>query len=215
MRPSTRRRGRFFAALTSLAVAAALILASPGSASAQEELILVDYDVEGSTYTAGTGSTIDLGPAVMHSSVASDGTFTGDMALPGTRTEFKLLGFIPVTADVAFEPVEPTTGTIHVADVRYRALTTTSTYYVRLTNLKAVGFPLFAGEHCRTIEPVTIQADTPEGEYFDLGAGGTVKGTYTIGDFQNCGLNTWLINQLVPGSGNTIELQLSNGRIVN
>lgn len=200
---------RWGTALLSSAAALTLALsASPASA----DTIDVQYDVNGTTVIESTGSTITLGPTVIDTSVEEDGSFTGNMVLPGTRTEFKVFGFIPVTADVNFEPVGPTTGQLTRVG-RQRTLASTSTYYVRLSNIKASGFPLFAGPYCRTSNPVTINADTPAGEFFDIGAGGRLVGEYSIGDFENCGLNTWLINVLVPGDGNSIELNLTDGRL--
>ncbi|RLV54524.1 hypothetical protein D9V41_15890 [Aeromicrobium phragmitis] len=195
------------------AAALALGLGLTGS-PAQAATINVDYDVNGSTITAGTGSSITLGPAIMHSFVEADGSFTGDMVLPGTRTSFNLAGFIPITADVNFEPTGPTTGQLTRVD-RQRILASTSTYYVRLSNLRVGFFPLFAGADCRTSDPVTVPANTPVGEFFDIAAGGRLVGEYTIGEFENCGFNTGVINSVIPGDGNTIELHLTNGRIAN
>lgn len=207
--PSSRR-GRRRVSLAALGASVALVLAS---GPAQAATIDVDYTVNGSTRIASTGSSIAIGPATMYSKVDVDGSFTGDMALPGTRTKFELLGFIPVTADVNFEPTGPTTGNVVRTPDRLRVLQSTSSYYVRLSNVAVVGFPLFAGSQCRTKDPVVIQADTPAGEYFDIAVGGRLTGTYSIGEFENCGLNTWLINQIIPGGGNTIELNLTDGRL--
>lgn len=195
--------------LAAFGAAAALVLSG---APAQAVTLDVDYDVNGSTQIASTGSSIALGPAVMYSAAESDGAFTGDMQLPGTRTEFKLLGFIPVTANVAFEPTAPTTGTIARVG-RVSKLNSSSSYYVRLTNIKASIFPLFAGPFCRTKDPVVINASTPADEAFNVATGGRLVGEYSIGDFQHCGLNTLLINSIIPGAGNTVELNLSNGRL--
>src|SRR3954449_5153896 len=117
----------------SIAAFGAAIAMTLAGAPAHAATIDVDYDANGVTHIASTNSDIALGPAVMHSSVEPDGSFTGDMALPGTRTEFKLLGFVPVTANVAFEPVGPTTGTLTRVG-RTQVLASTSKYYVRLTN---------------------------------------------------------------------------------
>ena len=149
----------------------------------------------------------------MFTAVEPDGAFTGEMALPGTRTRFEVLGFLLVTADVDFEPTGPTTGTLQRTPDRRQELKSTSQYYVRLSNIKVGGiFPLFAGPRCRTKDPVVIQANTPAGETFHYVNGGRLTGEYSIGDFAHCGLNTPLINALVPGDGNTIELTLANGR---
>jgi hypothetical protein len=206
---TTRTSRRWGTTLLSLAAALGLALtASPASA----DTIDVQYDVNGTTMIESTGSDITLGPTVIDTSVEEDGSFTGNMVLPGTRTEFKVLGFIPVTADVNFEPVGPTTGQLTRVG-RQRTLASTSTYYVRLSNIKAAGIPLFAGSHCRTSDPVVIDADTPDGEFFNIASGGRLTGEYSIGNFQHCGFNTWLINVLVPGSGNSIELNLTDGRL--
>lgn len=206
----TRRRiGR--RAATVVLAAAGTVAATAGSAVAVDTNVYVDYDFNGTTHIASTDSNVTLGPAVMDTTVAEDGTFVGDMTLPGTRTEFKVAGFIPVTANVDFIPTKPTTGQM-IRVGRYRTLTSSSSYYVRLSNIKAVGFPLFAGSQCRTKNPVLMDASTPEGEYFTIADGGRLTGTYSIGDFQNCGLNTWLINILVPGGGNTVDLHLTGGR---
>jgi hypothetical protein len=212
MKIRTFRRVRGRASIAALGAVAGIVLAG-GPAQAVEPSINVDYDVNGTTHVASTDSDITLGPAVLHSNADSVGNFTGNMVLPGTRTEFELLGFIPVTANVNFEPVGPTTGALARVG-RIQVLNSTSTYYVRLTNIKASIFPLFAGPFCRTVDPVVIPANTPTGEVFDIGLGGRLTGTYSIGNFQNCGLNTSLINSIIPGGGNTIELNLTNGRIV-
>lgn len=204
------RRTTLRTSIATLGATAAMVLGA--TAAHADETINIDYDVNGVTTTAGTNSSIVLGPAVMNSFVDADGAFTGNMSLPGTRTEFKLLGFIPVTANVAFEPTKPTTGQITRVG-RNRTLASSSSYYVRLTNIKASIFPLFGGPFCRTTNPVVIDANTPTGEFFNIATGGRLTGTYSIGNFQNCGLNTGLINSLIPGGGNTVELNLTNGRI--
>ncbi|WP_122818724.1 hypothetical protein [Nocardioides pantholopis] len=206
----TRRRTAFRGSLAATTAALALVFA--GSPAAHAATIDVDYDVTGSTTIASTGSTIALGPAVLATRVEADGAFAADLDLPGTRTQFKLAGFIPVTANVAFEAVGETAGQLSRVG-RTQVATSTSSYYVRLSNIKAAGLPLFAGPFCRTREPVVIQADTPAGEAFDIVKGGRLVGEYSIGKFQHCGLNTLLINSIIPGDGNTIELNVSNGRL--
>lgn len=209
MKKSTHRAGL----RTGFAALGAGIALVAGTVPANAATIGVEYDVTGTTHIASTNSNIAIGPAVMTSAVEDDGTFTGNMVLPGTRTEFKLLGFVPVTANVAFEPTKPTTGTV-IRVGRNRVIETSSSYYVRLSNIKASIFPLFAGSKCRTKQPVVINANTPDGEFFNIATGGRVVGTYSIGDFQDCGLNTLLINSIIPGSGNSITLDLANGRLI-
>lgn len=200
--------------LVALIAGMALALAPAAAANAADG-VDIDYDVSGTTHIASTGSTIDLGPSTLHTTIdTANGDLTGTLDLPGTTTKFKLIGFLPVTADVHFEPAAPLEG--HITLTGYDAvITSEAKYYVRLSNIKVAGLPTFAGPHCRTIDPVTIPANTPEGEGFEILGGGTLQGTYTIGKFHHCGLNTLLINAVVPGSGNTVELHATNGRTPN
>lgn len=209
---SRRRRGIRGTAAAFGSAALLMMTALPASANT----IDVEFDANGSTYVASTGSTIALGPTVMSSHVAGDGTFTGHMELPGTRTHFQAAGFIPVTADVNFEPVGPTTGALVRTPDRRQELHSTTQFYLRLSNINVGGFPAFTGSNCRTIEPVTINANTPAGQTFDVANGGIIAGEFSIGNFQNCGLfnvQTHLINALIPGGGNTVELNLTDGRL--
>lgn len=193
--------------LTVTAVPAAASDAPPGSFE-------IDYDVAGSTTIVKPDSTVVLGPAVSKTYISDsgDGTFTADVALPQTSSTFAILGLVPVSAQVDFIPAGPLTGAIgEEPPVR---LTATARYYVKLSNVTAAGLPTFVGDTCVTKDPVTIPLATPPGEAFDLTTGGTLAGTYSIGEFADCGLTTALVNLLVPGPDNTIALQLSNGRFV-
>jgi hypothetical protein len=197
--------------LATTIAAAALALVAPQAAQAAP--IGITYDVTGSTTVASTGSTIPLGPSTLATQLdLATGTLTGSMPLPGATTRFEVIGFIPVTADVNLVEAAPITGSISNSGYNI-VINSTASYHIRLSNIRVVGFPLFAGPSCRTKNPVTIPANTPAGQSFNLFGGGNLAGTFSIGDFQNCGLNTWLINLLIPGSGNTANIVASNGRL--
>lgn len=208
---TTRPRWRRTAAGVGAAAAAAALVPTAAYAAT---IVSIDYDANGTTRIAKTNSTISLGPATLRTDLDIDtGDFTGSMPLPGTTTRFRAAGLLPVTANVDFIEAAPIRGHINLTDARAE-VTSTATYYVKLSNIKVLGFPTFAGPYCRTADPVSIPANTPPGGAFDLMNGGTLQGTYTIGRFQNCGLNTPLINALVPGPGNTLDLKVTNGRII-
>ncbi|SHF81976.1 hypothetical protein SAMN05443575_0982 [Jatrophihabitans endophyticus] len=174
----------------------------------------IDYDANGSSLIKKPNSTITLGPTVSKTYISDsgDGTFTADLPLPPTKSTFKILGFVPVSATVNFVQVGRLQGQIsQEPPIR---LSATAKYYIRLTNVKAAGLPTFQGNSCQTVAPVSIPVATPNGQVFDLTEGGTLAGTYTIGKFANCGLTTALINSVVPGPNNTVAFQLSNGRFV-
>lgn len=177
-------------------------------------IIPIQYDAVGTSHIAKTNSSVGLGPTTLTTNLDVDtGNFTGSLPLPGTTTSFKAAGFLPVKADVNFVPAGDVTGAIDLAgDIA--SVDATATYYIKLSNIKIVGFPTITGSSCTTKVPVSIPVGTEPGVGFDLANGGRLVGTYTIGQFKNCGLNTALINALVPGPGNTVDIQVSNGQFL-
>ncbi len=173
----------------------------------------VEYDATGWSHINTTDSDLWIKPTTLSLAMESDdGTFTGHMPLQPADTKFHLLGFLPVKAQVNFIEAAPVTGSIAYVDGANK-VTSTASYYIRLSDVLIGGLPAFVGNNCRTKVPVTIPANTPAGESFDVTNGGRLVGEYTIGAFQNCGLQTFILNQIVPGHGSTIDLNVSNGRI--
>lgn len=210
--PRIPRRTRRWSPLATLGVAASIVMLT--ATSAQADTISLTHDASGTAHMASTDSDIALGPTTLQTAIDTDTlTFTGSMELPPTRTEFKAVGLLPVSADVTFEQVGDLEGTLEDLPNGTAAAHATATYHIRLSNIDIVGFPTFTGPYCRTIDPVEIPVDTPEGEEFNVIQGGTLAGEFDVGPFQHCGLNTALINLLVPGSGNTVEFEISNGRV--
>ncbi|MCL8250089.1 hypothetical protein AERO_01725 [Aeromicrobium fastidiosum] len=186
----------------------------PMAAAHAATIVTLKHDAVGSSYIKKTKSTVELKATTLTTDLDIDtGDFTGSLPLPGTSTEFKAAGFLPVKANVDFIPAGPVTGHIDLTQTQAQ-VNATATYYVKLSNIRIVGFPTFTGSNCKTAAPVSIPVGTPADEGFDIIAGGNLTGTYTIGSFANCGLNTGLINALVPGGGNTVSIQASNGVVV-
>lgn len=206
---STSFRWRKLAAVAATGAAVALVPVAAHAAT----IVTINYDAQGTSHIAKTNSDVALGPTSLRADLDIDtGDLTGSLPLPGTSTQFKVAGFLPVTANVDFIEAAPLKGTINLAQTQAE-VDATASYYVKLSNIKVAGFPAFAGSKCQTKAPVSIPVGTPEGEGFDLINGGTLTGTYTIGSFSNCGINTALINALVPGQGNTVDIKVSNGVI--
>lgn len=200
-------RARGIAALTAIGASAAVALALAPAAHAATVLKVV-YNARGTTLVAKPNSTVTLGPAVLHTRVRPSGAFTGSLPLPPTTSSFNVLGLLPATATVTFVPGAPLTGQISSGGGTAR-ITSTASYFIKLSDVSVAGLPASVGPNCQTTDPVTI----PVGGPFDLVKGGTLTGTYTIGNFSHCGLTTALINLLIPGDGNTVSLTLSHGRI--
>jgi hypothetical protein len=198
-----------------LIASAALVLA-PAAAHADDPdpILTLKHDAQGTSVVKKTGSTLAIKPTTLTTHVnLVNGNLTGSLPIPSTTTEFKALGFLPVKATVNFIPVGDVTGNIDLTQTQAK-VTSTAQYTIRLSDVKVAGFPTFAGSSCKTVSPAVIPANTPEGEGFDLIEGGNLEGTYTLPAFANCGINTPLINALVPGAGNTVSIQVSNGVVV-
>jgi hypothetical protein len=210
----SKRSLRRFAVASVCAAVAVVCVAGPVAAATPAKTLNVAYDVVGTSTVAKTGSTIALGPTTLTTALNPDGTFTGSLPIPQTSTAFNALGLLPVTSDVNFIAVGAATGALTTKNHK-QLVSATSQYVIKLSNVKVAGLPAFVGPHCQTAQPVIIAVATPSGGSFDITNGGVLSGTFTIGKFAHCGLTTPLLNQLVPGAGNTVSLTLSNGRIVS
>lgn len=192
-----------------LALATALTAVGFGAQSAMADSVLTaTYPVSGETSIASTGSQLDLGPGSLAATVdLTTGQITaGALTLPDATGTFDELGFVPVTATVAFEQVGQVTGTVdHVTG----ATTATADVTLRITDLKVAGVDVGVGSGCQTTTPAVITVTSGSG--FNVLAGGPVSGSYDIPTFEGCGLlgiESPVINAVIPGAGNTISLNL-------
>lgn len=211
-----RLLSRSIKALAATAAAAAVAL-TPAAANAQEVPGLdVEYDAAGWTHVASTGTDMQIAQTTLNITLDPfTSEIVGHMPLHSTHSNFTVIGFIPVSAQVHFEEAAPVTGQL-IAEPTYVRVESTASYYLRLSDIRVGGIPTLAGNNCRTSSPVVIPANTPAGETFDITSGGRLAGEFSIGNFQSCGLfgaQTHLINALIPGGGNTADLTLSNGRL--
>ena len=163
------------------------------------------YDAAGESFVKASNGTVPLAGHVDATLDRATGRFTADLALEPTEGQFTILGFFPVTAQVQFEPVGPTTGTL--VDGR---LTSRTELVVKVPSVLAFGFlPAGGGPDCRTATPAVVDLATPAGERFDPATGGNLSGTFTLPPLADCGAFNDLISQLTAGPGNTIDLALT------
>lgn len=194
-----RLAGTLFAA-----TAAACAIGLSATSAVADSTITATYPVNGSTSIVKTNSSLTLGPGTL-SAVAdlTTGTLTGKISLPPATGSFTELLIVPVTATVQFTQVGKTKGTVNLAK---DTVTATSKITLRITDLKVAGLDVPVGPACQTATPAVIKVTSGTG--FTIGGGGPVSGTYTIPQFENCFLETLVINLTIPGPGNTISLTL-------
>jgi len=209
-----KRTFRALAVAAAASVATAGFLAASAHADAPAGTFEVDYDASGTSTLKSSGATVDLGPATLKAYISNsgDGSLTGDLALPPASTTFNALGLVPVSATVTFVPSGQFAG--QMSSQPPLTISAHVDYSLKLSDVTVGGVPTPVGDSCQTVDPVSIDAATPDGQTFDVTDGGELVGTYTVGQFAHCGLMTPTINLLVPGSGNTVDFELSNGRFV-
>ena len=173
--------------------------------------VKLNFDVNGSSYIAANHGTIPLEGVITNNFDLLAGTFTGELLLNPTQGSFEIIqGWkqYQATAQIEFEPVGQTTGTL--IDGK---LTAISSAYVKLpkvtkTMFGFINWKIGGGSDCRTKEPVQFTVNSLEGERFNPLVGGQVTGSYTMPALENCGLLTSILSSKMKGAGNTIELNM-------
>ncbi len=123
---------------------------------------------------------------------------TGSISLPPASTTVQVAGVGLATATFKLAQVKPVTGTVSFTTFQAKA---TSVFDIKVTKVAPVLAPSvnLVGTTCKTSTPVKV---TMSGKSEPHGRS-TFKGTYTIPPLASCGALTPVLNQLVPGPGNT------------
>jgi len=167
--------------------------------------------LQGSTLIKGTGGTLPLTGSIATVLDLMSGDFEADLQVDPTFGNFSvkiLFSKINAAANVEFEQAAVTTGSLINGK-----LTANSKLYVKVpkVSIKVFGLPIRigGGAKCQTRDPISIDLASPAGANFSPATGGPVSGVYTLGELENCGLLTSLLSQIMSGSGNTINLNLT------
>ncbi|MGW6061795.1 DUF6801 domain-containing protein [Streptomyces sp. NPDC055189] len=167
------------------------------------EPVPLNFGIKGSTYIKAAKGSAPLVGGIDTRYAPDKGTFDADLELGPTRGQLTLLGFLPTTADIAFEQTGRTTGSLDTAG----SLKSHSQMYVKLTGVSALGLPIGGGPNCRTVEPAKIDLAS-EGR-FEPHTGGKLKGTYTLPGLKDCGGFNDMISAFTAGPGNTVDMDLT------
>lgn len=199
--PSRKQLRRLAAVAASTSLLAAIGSAATADPASADTVIAVHYAVTGTTFLAKLNTTVNLGPGTLAGSVdLTTGTSTSVLMLPPATVSVQGFGFTPASATV--ELIQNGTA----ADTVTNGIDTSSpNVTLKITSLTVFGRSLPVGDQCQTT-PFTITLSSQPG--FTESGGGPLAGTFTIPFFQHCGLSTLLLNLTIPGSGNTINLNL-------
>lgn len=128
---------------------------------------------------------------------------TADLTLAKTSASLVALGFLPVSAQIAFTPTEPVTGTLIGG-----ALKASAKVRIKLPRVSLLGVGIGGGANCQTKQLSTVPLSST-GPGFNLATGGQLAGTFVISDLAGCGSLNGLISPLTAGKGNAIALNLA------
>ncbi|ONI84058.1 hypothetical protein ALI144C_15200 [Actinosynnema sp. ALI-1.44] len=160
------------------------------------------YTLAGSSFIKAPNGTTKLSGGIDAELDLATAKYTADLTLDPTTGDFKVLGFLPVTAKVAFEQAAKTTGSLTGG-----VLTSSSKVQVKLPQVSVFGFPISNSPDCQTVSPSDINLKS--GPNFDPLAGGKLTGEYTLAKLQGCGGLNDFISVFTSGPGNTIDLTLT------
>jgi hypothetical protein len=164
----------------------------------------LSYSLAGESKLANFGGSLPLTGGFKAVANVAQKTYVGDLSLDRTTSkDFKIMGFIPITAEVAFEQVSKFSGTLPANGLTVDK----GQILIKLPKISLYGFPLTSGDGCQASEPTDITLKSSGG--FDPFAGGKLVGAYSISGSKGCGqLNDW-ISPFVASTGNTIEITLT------
>jgi len=211
MTKSTRRRFVSIVALV-LAVAPVTLLASPASAFPKSDPVYnFKYKIVATTFIKKENLTLTTPPGIFKGGIdLTTGQLKGSISLPNVTFTQSEAGVGLVTATSAIESTKPVTGHVNIGTLK---VTSTSTFNIHLVSMYPATPTLpvstpkvnLVGNGCTTASPISV---TMSGiASFDKPS--TFKGTFTIPDFTNCQAMTEVINQEIPGPGNTFSATAS------
>ena len=202
------RRHRLIASAgVALAVLApAAVMAQPASAFPKGDSVLAfSYKIKASTTIKKLNQTINTPNGTFKGEIDIDQEkLTGSIKLPPASFTTTEAGVGLLTATAQIVQAKPVTGTIDLSTFKVKA---TSVFNIRILTAYAAGVPVnLVGNNCTTATPVTV---TMAG-IAKLAGTSKFSGTYTIPKFKTCSVMTAVLNQLIPGPGNTFTATASS-----
>lgn len=187
-------------ALTPLALGAHSAQAFPKG----DSIIGFDYKIDATTVIKKSNQTMTVKGGKFHGEVDFDrGEIAGSIKLPDSKST---VGAGPAAVQIVARtiPTAPVSGKINLDTFR---VTSTSHFLLKIVSMTPVlpigGLPIpkvnLVGNACQTVAPIHV---TMSG-IAHLGAPSVFKGTFSIPVLANCQGMEHVLNQLIPGPGNT------------
>ncbi len=194
-----------FAACTALLAMAAL--AVPASAARSSATgITVNYKLLATTHIKKLNQNVTIKNGRMLATVdLVTGNLTGHLTLPPATVTTYQAGYVPLTATFQMKEAKPVKGHVDFTTLHVRA---TSVFNILIKSAYLGPLPIFGlvpvnlvGNKCTTSKAVSVTMSGPA----NFTGPSTFTGTYTIPKFKTCSAATPLLNQLIPGPGNTFK----------
>jgi hypothetical protein len=158
------------------------------------------YKLTATTHIKKLNQDVTIKNGVMKATVdLATGKLSGSLTLPPAKVTTTEAGLPVLTSTFVMKEAKPVTGKIDFATLK---VTATSVFNILITSAEAGPIPVnLVGNSCTTTTPVSV---TMSGKASFTGPS-TFTGTYTIPQFKTCSLLTPVLNQLIPGPGNTFK----------
>ena len=233
--PRSRRTHRSMpiAAATAASVLALGAVSAFGSGLASADdgdfTIPLSGTAHATTTVAKLNNTITFGSAPVHTTltVSPDAEFTDPMKLGGTlvlpqattRLAVGPVNLSTITLTVAHPSALSGTAT-YAADASGINLDVTQSFAVKIDSIAPLGIGstgsgdgkgLLVGNRCETDQTsarLQGKLEPADDAHPDIFVQGTLRGTYAIPQFHNCGVLTPVLNALVSGPGNALNVDL-------
>jgi hypothetical protein len=211
----TNRTHLRFAGVT-LAIAALagpVLFAPPASAFPKGDPVYkFKYNVVATSTIKKAGISLSPPPGIFQGGIdLSTGQLLGSITLPNTTFTQNELGVGNITATAAIVPVGPVKGKVNISNFKVSATSMFNihiiTMYLNSPSLPVSLPPLpvphvnLVGSSCTTASPISV---TMKGTA-NLGGASKFSGTFVMPPFANCLALTAVINQEIPGPGNTFS----------
>ena len=171
-----------------------------------------NYRVVATAHIKRQDLTMSPPPGVFKGAIDLDtGQLAGKITIPPATFTQAVGGPLGVTATAAMESVKPVTGHVDLSTFKVTSTSVVNIHILTMyPNVAPLPLPIplpplpqanLVGNNCKTSTPVKI---TISG-IAHIGEKSKFSGTFTIPDFANCQAMTTVLNQEIPGPGNTFS----------